>query len=146
MGRRSLLALVLLAGCAARKPLPVYALPAPVAPEEPEHEPFVPRETDVPVAVALLAGEVAPGDGVLVPATEHLECTWDVEMHRWWRGVAVACYERAADDRLHCEDVAAQRGEQFGECVQEVRAQRWAGQGMLVGGLLLGLLLGGLLL
>lgn len=135
----------LLLACAPHRVEPVYSY-EPVPVEAPVHPDRTPADGDVPRPVELLAGDVAPGGGTLVPSDVMLDC-YDAEDDRdaWHRSYDDELAARLQDRRL-AEARAAADGETIEQLRQENRALRWAGLGLgaagLAGGLVVGLVAG----
>lgn len=135
---------VVLAGCAAHVPPAVFGLPLepPTMPEGPVVEA---APTDAGAVVSLLAGELAPGDGVLLPPVVLADLRWRAEgLGPYWQTVAETCHDARALDRGVAEAEATRRW-QYGEDVRrELRVVRAAGSAAFVGGVVLGALAVGL--
>lgn len=149
---RPLLALVLLVGCAPKKPPQVFATELPPM-EEPELV-GVPSPTQdaAPAAAPLLPGEPAPyveldgGQCVathraqVVPEDQVVELVQDQARAEFWQERATVERDGRELDRAYCETVAVPLQEEAEHLRKENRVARWLAPAALLVGIFLGAL------
>jgi hypothetical protein len=129
-----------LAGCAVHAPPAVFTLPVPAV-EAPAGPTLEAAPTDAGAVVSLLAGETAPGDGVLLPPVVLADLRWRAEgLGPYWRTVAETCRDGRVMDRAIAEAEATRRWQYGDELRGELRVVRAAGSAAFIGGVLLGAL------